>query len=95
MLAALAQETVYVSHKSIKFSPWMSTEDGRDTTSCYAWSKFNCTRGDACRFTHDGPGACVKVSESYRGRKFQCMSFQKKGKCSKGEYVYLHTYVPT
>jgi hypothetical protein len=91
MDAALQQSTIYVSHKVVKLSPFISAEDGRDTTTCYAWTKFNCTHGDDCKFEHIGDGACVVVGERYKGRKFQCMSFKKKGKCSKGSLcLFLH-----
>jgi len=26
------------------------------TQECYGWAKFQCSRGDACRFSHEGPG---------------------------------------
>ena len=92
MTKALEQSTIQVSHKSINLRPWSSLEDGRDTTKCYAWSKFNCTHGDNCKFAHTGPGACAKVGDAYKGRKFQCMSWKKSGKCSKGEMcLFLHT----
>jgi hypothetical protein len=91
MNVAMQQSSIYVSHKVVKLSPWMSTQDGRDTTTCYAWTKFNCTHGDDCKFAHEGDGACVKVGEPYKGRKFKCMSWTKKGKCSKGDFCnFLH-----
>ena len=92
MSKALEHSTIHVSHKSIKLRPWSSLEDGRDTESCYAWTKGNCAHGDDCKFSHDGPGACIAVGEAYKGRKFQCMSWKKKGTCSKGEIcMFLHT----
>ena len=33
----------------------------------------------------------MKVGEKYQGRKWHCMSWKKKGKCSKGEYCnFIH-----
>lgn len=55
------------------------------------WQRFNCTRGDDCKFAHEGPGACETVGIAYQGRKFQCLSFKSKGKCSKGSAcLFLH-----
>lgn len=88
---ALAQRSLYVSHRTIRISAFESVDDGRDVTACYAWAKGQCTHGDACKFSHEGPGGCMAVGERYAGRKFQCMSFKAKGKCSKGEAcAFLH-----
>ncbi len=92
MNAALEQRVLYVSHRSIKISPFQSAEEGRDTVTCYAWQKFQCTHGDTCKFAHQGDGGCMAVGVPYQGRKFQCMSFKAKGKCSKGDKcLFLHS----
>jgi hypothetical protein len=86
--AALAKETFHISARNVRISKFQSTEDGRDASSCYAWGQFNCTRGDQCKFSHEGPGGCVKVSAPGQGRAFTgglCLSFKTKGKCSKGD----------
>lgn len=88
---ALAQRSLYVSHRTIRISAFESVDDGRDVTACYAWAKGQCTHGDECKFSHAGPGACMAVGKPYAGRKFQCLSFKVKGKCSKGEAcAFLH-----
>ena len=85
---ALLQSTMHISARNIRIAKFHSTEDGRDITTCYAWSAFKCSRGDACIFAHEGPGSCVKVSAPGTGRAFSggpCLSFKTKGKCSKGD----------
>ena len=89
--AALALGTMHVGHRTVKISPFCATDDGRDTTACYAFARFCCSRGDDCRFSHQGPGGCVVVGEPRQGRKFQCLSWKSKGKCSKGDAcLFLH-----
>lgn len=96
MNAALEQSTLHVSHRTIKISPYVSTDEGRDTATCHAFKKFQCTHGDSCRFLHEGEGGCIVVGVPYQGRKFQCLSFKTKGKCSKGDQCsFLHTVVKT
>jgi len=85
---ALSKGTIHISSRNLRILAYQSTEDGRDTSTCYAWANFNCTRGTECIFAHDGPGGCVKVSAPGEGRAFvgrPCLSFKTKGKCSKGD----------
>ena len=82
---AVKKGTIHISTRNMRVSAYHSTEDGRDTSTCYAWANFNCTRGEECIFAHDGPGGCVKVSAPGRGRTSHCLSFKTKGKCSKGD----------
>ena len=90
--AALQQSSLHVSHRIVKLREWSSVEDGRDTQTCYAWSNYNCTHGDDCRFAHTGPGSCVVVGTPYQGRRFQCMSWKGKGSCSKGDACsFIHS----
>ena len=87
---ALDQKSLHLSKRIIKISKFAEKES-RDTTTCFAWQRFNCTRGDDCKFEHEGQGACEKVGVAYQGRKFQCLSFKSKGKCSKGSAcLFLH-----
>jgi len=45
---------------------------------CYAWAKGQCSRGDACRFSHEGPGSAgVKPKQA-------CFAWAK-GDCKYGE----------
>ena len=91
MKRALEQRSLYVSHRTIKISPFQTVDDGRDVTACHAWARGQCTHGDECKFSHDGPGACMVVGKPYSGRKFQCLSYKSKGKCSKGDFcTFLH-----
>jgi hypothetical protein len=91
MNAALAQGTLHVSHRTVKISASYEPDERADITICYSWSKGQCTRGDQCRFSHDGPGGCMKVGTPFQGRKFHCLSFKTKGKCSKGDKCeFLH-----
>lgn len=93
MKNALDQSTLHLSRRLVKISPFQSADEGRDCVTCYAWQRFNCTHGDECKFSHDGPGACEKVGVKYQGRKFQCLSFKKTGKCSKGDYcTFIHSF---
>ena len=91
MRKAIEQGSIHVSKKTIRIQPFQSRDDGRDAYICHAWKAFNCVRGDSCKFSHDGKGACTKQSDPYHGRKFQCLSWKSKGKCSKGENCsFLH-----
>jgi len=71
--------------------PYQSTEMGLDKTACFAWAKGQCTHGDACKFAHEGQGACAKVSAPGMGKKWAdqstrvCLNFRKKGRCAKGD----------
>lgn len=94
MQQALAQGSLHVSHKTVKISEFLSRDDGRDTTTCYAWQTFNCTHGEGCKFSHDGPGGLAKVGEPGAGKK--CISYKTKGKCSKGDSCpFVHSVRPT
>ena len=94
MQNALAQRTMHLSRKQIKISPYLSKEErerGEGINICHAWTEFRCRHGDSCCFSHDGTGGVEKASAPYQGRHFQCLSYRKKGKCSKGDACqFLH-----
>ena len=88
---ALLQRILYVSKRTVKISRFETADEGRDTSICHAWQRNNCTHGDNCKFAQEGPGATATVGAPFSGRKFQCLSFKTKGKCSKGETCpFLH-----
>ena len=83
--AALEQGTLHVSHRTVKISAFCPPEERSASTLCHAWAKNACTHGSSCKFSHNGPGGCAKVGIPMQGRKFHCLAFKTKGKCSKGE----------
>jgi len=55
---------------------------------CFAWTKFECSRGDTCRFSHDGPGGAGEKP------KKPCFAWAK-GECKFGDTChYSHDAVP-
>ena len=84
---ALAQRTIHVQKKTVMIREVerdRNEEDG-EVGICYAWRQRNCTRGDACKFRHDGEGACVQSREAGQAPlPKKCIAFRKKGRCSKG-----------
>jgi RNA recognition motif-containing protein len=61
--------------------------------SCYLWEAYRCPYGDACKFTHQGPGGCIDQSKNTTGKKKKCFAF-KKGKCKAGDDCpYSHDFV--
>lgn len=59
---------------------WSGSGGGAKFSSqeCYAWAKFQCSRGDACRFSYEGPGGAGD-----RPKK-PCFSWAK-GDCKFGD----------
>ena len=56
----------------------------RSTAPCYAFQRGECTRGDACRFSHDPNATAPKASGV-------CYAFQK-GECTRGDACrFQHT----
>lgn len=59
------------------------------TGVCFLWRAGRCTRGDACRFAHEGEGRCVpattELSCKERRKKKTCFSFRKTGACKRGD----------
>ena len=87
--AALQQESMHVKKRTIQIKEVVRDEDaagrGRDIGVCFAWKKFNCVKGESCKFLHDGIGGCRVVPEKGCGKGKKCLSFKSKGKCSKGD----------
>lgn len=93
-VAAVKQGSLHAKRRNIQIKA-VSREAsalgrGRDDGICYMWQKYSCVKGDTCRFSHNGEGGCVKVSEPYTTVR-KCLSFKSKGRCSKGEACpFLH-----
>lgn len=93
--AALKQESMHIKKRTIKIREVIRDEDaagrGRDVGICFAWKKFSCVKGNACKFLHEGLGSCIAVPEKGCGKGKKCISFKTKGKCSKGDSCpFLH-----
>jgi RNA recognition motif-containing protein len=93
--AALAQESMHIKKRTIKIREVIRDEEavgrGRDVGVCFAWKKFNCVKGSACKFLHEGLGSCISVPDKGCGKGKKCISFKTKGKCSKGDSCpFLH-----
>lgn len=92
--SAVAQGSLHAKRRNIQIKAVVREENtlgrGRDSGICYMWKKHGCVKGDSCRFSHEGEGACVKVSAPYTTVR-KCLSFKSKGKCSKGDACpFLH-----
>lgn len=93
---ALEQGSMHVQRKIIQIRPVTRDDSaagrGRDSGVCFLWQKRRCVKGDSCKFTHEGEGACVAVADPYHGlARRKCLSFKSKGKCSKGDKCpFLH-----
>jgi RNA recognition motif-containing protein len=90
---AVKQETLHAKKKNIRIQDMVRDENklgrGRDGGVCFLWQKFSCVKGDECKFSHEGPGACIQVNHRQGMKK--CVSFKAKGKCSKGDQCqFLH-----
>ena len=58
---------------------------GRDAGACFLWARGACVRGDACAFSHAGPGSCAPAAGSgRRARPRPCWRFRK-GSCEAGD----------
>lgn len=94
--AALEQGSMHVQRKIIQIRAVQRDGEeeggGRGAGVCFMWQKRRCVKGDACKFLHEGEGACVAVADPYQGlARRKCLSFKAKGKCSKGDKChFLH-----
>jgi hypothetical protein len=63
---AVGQGSMHAKKKTIMIRAVKREEDalgrGRDEGICFLWQRSACVKGSECKFSHDGPGACVKVS---------------------------------
>jgi hypothetical protein len=96
---AVNQGSIHAKKKTIMIRAVEREENalgrGRDQGICFLWQRFACVKGCECKFSHDGPGACVQVSAFGEGKLKKCMSFKSKGKCSKGDGCpFLHALKP-
>jgi hypothetical protein len=87
---ALEQKSMHVSKRTVMIRPVERTDpnaasEPRDTGICFAWTEFRCTRGDECRFKHEGSGACMKQALAGEGKAAKCLEWRKKGACRKGD----------
>jgi hypothetical protein len=96
--AAIEQGSMHVQRKIVQIRPVLREDaaagrgGGRDSGVCFLWQKRRCVKGDSCKFSHEGEGACIAVAEPYQGlARRKCLSFKSKGKCSKGDAChFLH-----
>jgi len=92
-LNAVAQGSMHVGHRTVQIRDVSrSAKEGEgeesavgDAGMCFAWQKFSCVKGNACKFKHEGPGKCIVASAFGEGKTKKCISFKKTGKCSKGD----------
>lgn len=92
---AVEQGSMHVKKRTIHIRPFVPKDiqgkndcehnDLRNSNICFLWKRNACVRGDSCKFSHEGEGSCVKVSEPFQGKTRKCLSFKTKGKCSKGD----------
>eukprot|EP00934_Nitzschia_sp_Nitz4_P006131 Nitzschia sp. Nitz4//scaffold201_size42423//11016//12170//NITZ4_007370-RA/size42423-processed-gene-0.18-mRNA-1//-1//CDS//3329541320//6121//frame0 len=61
--------------------PYATSEN--EANVCYLWTQNRCHYGDACKFSHTGPGSCLQLGEGKK-KVGKCFAF-KKGKCTKGD----------
>lgn len=96
---AVDQGSMHAKKKTIMIKAVERIENalgrGRDQGICFLWQRSACVKGSDCKFKHEGPGACIKVSAFGEGKLKKCMSFKSKGKCSKGDGCpFLHAVKP-
>ena len=85
--------------------PKQNLQDGetmeKNSNICFLWSAGRCTHGDACKFAHEGDGACAakpekQLSHADRLKKRKCFNFKKKGKCKSGDACpFSHDFTPS
>ena len=95
--AALNQGSIHAKKRNIKISAVERSSVEEDSAAssvvCYLWQRFQCVKGESCKFKHECPGKCIEVSLPGEGKTKKCLSFKSKGKCSKGEACpFLHIF---
>ena len=94
---ALLQGSLHAKKRNIKISAVERINDEAQGLSnnniCYLWQRFQCVKGENCKFKHEGVGKCITVSLPGEGKTKKCLSFKSKGKCSKGDACpFIHIY---
>lgn len=83
---ALTQRSMHVQQRIIQIRD-IERNASADTSVgiCFAWQQFSCSRGEACKFLHEGEGGCVVANAAGQGLAKKCLQFKRKGRCSKGD----------